>query len=192
MQLTFFQPPGSAKDEETIKRLRHYLTKCGIHFFSYKNKLSDCKNAKQEIEVLKNQLKEVGIEGIPSLEKCAAIKKKLDLQREVQGLDTSLIIGGGRPTRQRAAARPTYAVDISSEEEESSSAEDDEEDDEEEEEEDEEEEGENKNEEESNEKDEPAPKKKAVRKAKIESDDDVEEFEDDDISNDEYEVIDNN
>lgn len=116
----------------------------------------------------------MGIEGNPSLEKCAAIKRKRDLQKEVEGLDTSLIIEEkGRPSRarQRAASKPTYVIENDSSEEEEE--EDDDEDD------DDDEVVEEESAEESSAGEEPAPKKQRSRKAKLESDEE---------ESDEYEV----
>jgi hypothetical protein len=123
------------------------------------------------------------MQGKPSLEKCAAIKKKRDLQKEVEGLDTSLIIEneGGRRSRGRSvtANRPSYVVDKDTSEEEVESEDDDEND-----------EGENENESSDVSEQEEATKKKQVKKTKVESDDDaVEEPEEEETSADEYEVI---
>jgi hypothetical protein len=69
-------------------------------------------------------LKELGMEGKPSLDKCEAIKKERELKAELDSLDTSLILDtetkGGRSTRLRnkAQSRPSYAIDIETSEEE--------------------------------------------------------------------------
>lgn len=142
---------------------------CGSHFLSVAKKTAQCQSAKEEINVLKDYLKELGLEGKPSLEKCAAIKRKRDLQKEVEGLDTSLIIEEeGRPsrTRQRAASKPSYVIEKDSSEE----SEEDDDDDEE------EEDGEEESGEESVE-EEPLPKKRSSKKSKIESDDESDEYE---------------
>ena len=75
-------------------------------------------------------LREAGLEGAPTNEKCTVIKNKRALQKEVDGLDTSLIIDDGkRPSRQRTV-KPVYTAEPDSsdeeeDEEEQSSEEDD-------------------------------------------------------------------
>lgn len=162
--------------------MKNYVSKCGIAIISISKKLAQCASAKDEIKLLNDILHEAGLRGTPTLEKCAAIKQKRDLQKEVEGLDTSLIIkdGGGRSTRTRQrGSKPVYTVDVPSSEEE----EEEEEDEESSEEDDEEEEAYSEDDAKSDD-GEPAKKKspkKSSKKSKARSDDDEsEDFSDED------------
>ncbi|KAI8335224.1 hypothetical protein BD560DRAFT_414172 [Blakeslea trispora] len=117
---------GSEKDEDTIKKLKQFISKCGVRKV-WSKELADCKNAKAEIAKLKNMLEELGVHGRPTIEKCEAIKKERELKAELDSLDTSLIINqdNERPTRasrNRSVRKPTYTIDAAtdSEEEEAS------------------------------------------------------------------------
>ncbi|OBZ84077.1 hypothetical protein A0J61_07878 [Choanephora cucurbitarum] len=106
--------PGSEKDEDTIKRLKQFISKCGVRKV-WSKELADCKNTREEIAKLKNMLKDLGVHGRPSIEKCEAIKRERELKAELDSLDTSLIIdqANERPTRRsrNAVGKPNYTID---------------------------------------------------------------------------------
>jgi hypothetical protein len=80
--------------------------------------------------LLNKVLYDAGLRGTPTVEKLAAIKHKRAIQKEIEGLDTSLIIDSGdrRATRTRQRnTKPTYAVVAESSEEEEGEEEDEEE-----------------------------------------------------------------
>lgn len=107
--------------------MKNYVSKCGIALISISKKLAQCATAKEEVSLLNDILHEAGLRGPPTLDKCAAIKHKRDLQKEVEGLDTSLIIkdSESRSTRTRQrAAKPVYTVDAPSSEDEEEEEED--------------------------------------------------------------------
>lgn len=56
-------------------------------------------NEKQSIAKIQGILKELGIEGKPSLEQCKAIKAKREFEAELREIDTSNIIEGKRRNR---------------------------------------------------------------------------------------------
>lgn len=56
-------------------------------------------NEKQSIAKIQGILKELGIEGKPSLEQCKAIKARREFEAELREIDTSNIIEGKRRNR---------------------------------------------------------------------------------------------
>ncbi|KAG1494543.1 hypothetical protein G6F47_009243 [Rhizopus delemar] len=83
--------PYSAKNEETIKRLKGFINKCGVRKV-WSRELAGCNSARAEINRLQTILKELGVEGRPSNEKCQAVKRERELKKEFESLDTSNII----------------------------------------------------------------------------------------------------
>ncbi|GAN03956.1 transcriptional regulator [Mucor ambiguus] len=111
---------ATTKDEETVKRLKQFINKCGVRKV-WAKELNDCKDTTAEISKLKAMLEELGVHGRPTLEKCEAVKKERELKAELDSLDTTLIINeASRRTRTRNSSqnRPSYAVDASSSDEE--------------------------------------------------------------------------
>lgn len=101
-------------DEAEIKRLQGWLVKCGIRkVWSRDPELSACDSSKEKIKVLKNMLKDVGMDGKYSNEKAAAIKEKREFEKDLAAIQEGELAWGkttevtttGRPSR-RAAARP--------------------------------------------------------------------------------------
>ncbi|KAG1375978.1 hypothetical protein G6F61_008001 [Rhizopus arrhizus] len=132
--------PYSAKNEETIKRLKGFINKCGVRKV-WSRELAGCNSARAEINRLQTILKELGVEGRPSNEKCQAVKRERELKKEFESLDTSNIIkdddeeeeSNSRRTRRRnATQKRNYKLDELSESEGQEENDDDEENDEEE------------------------------------------------------------
>ncbi|XP_029138900.1 HIRA-interacting protein 3 [Protobothrops mucrosquamatus] len=102
---------GKNKDLPTIQRLKHFIRECGA-WRNYKKLLADCHSDKAQIEVLKEQLKGLGMKGTPSLAKCKAIKKKREDEAEMASLDINNIIASeGRPKRRNVwslYSKPQY------------------------------------------------------------------------------------
>ncbi|KAH7356345.1 hypothetical protein BKA66DRAFT_574622 [Pyrenochaeta sp. MPI-SDFR-AT-0127] len=101
-------------DEAEIKRLQGWLVKCGIRkVWSRDPELSACDTSKDKIRVLKNMLKDVGMDGKYSNEKAATIKEKREFAKDLAAIQEGELAWGkttevtttGRPSR-RAAARP--------------------------------------------------------------------------------------
>ncbi|XP_061446054.1 HIRA-interacting protein 3 isoform X2 [Rhineura floridana] len=92
----------SGKNEEhpSIRRLKRYIRECGVHR-NYKKLLVGCRSRKAQVEVLKQELENLGLKGTPSLAKCKALKQKREEAAEVASLDLSNIITTeGRPRRR--------------------------------------------------------------------------------------------
>ncbi|ORY94053.1 hypothetical protein BCR43DRAFT_353774 [Syncephalastrum racemosum] len=81
----------SSKSEDTIQRLKGFINKCGVRKI-WSKELKDCKTSKQQIDKLKSILESLGVHGRPTLQKCKEAKAELELKREIESLDTSLII----------------------------------------------------------------------------------------------------
>ncbi|KAH9874135.1 hypothetical protein IAQ61_004764 [Plenodomus lingam] len=101
-------------DQAKIKELQGWLVKCGIRkVWSRDPELSKCNTAKEKIVVLRNMLKDVGMEGKFSVEKAAKIKEQREFAKDLEAIQegemawgkTSEVTSTGRPSR-RAAARP--------------------------------------------------------------------------------------
>ncbi|KAL1926615.1 hypothetical protein VTP01DRAFT_5510 [Rhizomucor pusillus] len=96
-----------SQSDETIKRLKMYINKCGVRK-SWQKELAGCKTKKDQIDKLKSILEDLGVEGRPTLEKCQKVKAERELKAEIESLDTSNILrdnGGGRKTRQTSKKR---------------------------------------------------------------------------------------
>lgn len=65
----------------------------------YRKKELDGLNEKQSIAKIQGILRELGIEGKPSLEQCKAIKARREFEAELREIDTSNIIEGKRRNR---------------------------------------------------------------------------------------------
>jgi hypothetical protein len=108
--------PKAADDPDAaeVKRLQGWLVKCGIRkVWSRDPELSKCDTAKDKIRVLKNMLKDVGMDGRYSDEKAAKIKEQREFAKDLEAIKegelawgkTNEVTATGRPSR-RAAARP--------------------------------------------------------------------------------------
>ncbi|CAO2652215.1 Nn.00g004980.m01.CDS01 [Neocucurbitaria sp. VM-36] len=101
-------------DEAEVKRLQGWLVKCGIRkIWSKDPELSKCDTTKEKIKVLKNMLKEAGMDGKYSNEKAAKIKEQREFAKDLAAIQEGELAWGkaievtatGRPSR-RAAAKP--------------------------------------------------------------------------------------
>lgn len=53
-------------EEKAVSRLKHYIALCGVRP-NYKKLFEGCHSVKAKVALLKNQLKELGVEGQQSL-----------------------------------------------------------------------------------------------------------------------------
>ncbi|XP_077170671.1 HIRA-interacting protein 3 [Paroedura picta] len=91
---------AKGEDHPAVQRLKRYIRECGARR-NYKKLLMGCRSRKAQLEVLKQELENLGLKGTPSLAKCKALKKKLEEAAEVASLDLSNIITTeGRPRRR--------------------------------------------------------------------------------------------
>ncbi|KAI9197428.1 uncharacterized protein BJ171DRAFT_570665 [Polychytrium aggregatum] len=89
----------SEQQAATIRNLQNYVGKCGVKKFWAREYAG--MNGAERIRRLKEILKELGIEGRPTLSQCEKIKKKIEWQKEQESLDLSNIIESGTRTRAR-------------------------------------------------------------------------------------------
>ncbi|XP_029945153.1 HIRA-interacting protein 3-like [Salarias fasciatus] len=97
---------GSSKSEKSgdraINRLKRYIALCGVKK-NYKKLLDDCRSTKSKVAVLKKELEDLGVHGVPSIKKCKRVKKKREEAQELAALDVNNIITTkGRPKRRGA------------------------------------------------------------------------------------------
>ena len=76
--------------ENTIERLKGYINKCGVRKV-WKRELYDL-NEKAQIARLDAILRELGMEGRPTLEKCKAIKERREFEEELRALDPQNVL----------------------------------------------------------------------------------------------------
>ncbi|XP_069044460.1 HIRA-interacting protein 3 isoform X2 [Lepisosteus oculatus] len=100
---------GRARDRGTeehksISRLKRYIALCGVRR-NYKRLLEGCKSVKSKVNVLRQQLEDLGVKGNPSIEKCKRARVRRERAQELAELDLSNIIETqGRPRRRAASA----------------------------------------------------------------------------------------
>ncbi|XP_048373952.1 HIRA-interacting protein 3 [Sphaerodactylus townsendi] len=88
------------EDHPSVQRLKRYIWECGVRR-NYKKLLMGCRSRKAQLEVLKQELENLGLKGTPTLAKCKALKKKREEAAEMASLDVSNIITTeGRPRRR--------------------------------------------------------------------------------------------
>ena len=98
---------AAAPADDRVAKLKMYISKCGVRKVWAKELAG--MSEKQQVSKLEAYLKdELGMEGRPSLDKCKAIKAKLELKKELADIDTSLIISEGRPSRRKVRKSPLF------------------------------------------------------------------------------------
>ncbi|KAJ8656627.1 hypothetical protein O0I10_007704 [Lichtheimia ornata] len=105
--------------EESIKRLKMYINKCGVRKV-WQKELADCKTMKDQVEKLKKILADLGVEGRPTLEKCQKVKAEREIKAEVDSLDTENIIESTsrRATRSQGPKRKRRVIESDDEDDE--------------------------------------------------------------------------
>lgn len=103
---------GKSAKEASIDRLKGYIVKCGVRK-RWKKELEGL-NETQSVLRLEQILRELGMEGRPTLEKCKDIKARKEFEEEMKALDPSNVIDtrlrhgsgeadvGARKSRERA------------------------------------------------------------------------------------------
>ncbi|KAM4535211.1 adenine nucleotide translocase lysine N-methyltransferase [Fundulus diaphanus] len=83
---------GGSKDEEkAVVRLKRYIALCGA-WRNYRKLLDGCRSTRSKVAVLKQELKDLGVHGNPSIEKCKKIRLKREEAQELAELDVNNII----------------------------------------------------------------------------------------------------
>jgi hypothetical protein len=107
-------PQADDPDAAEVKRLQGWLVKCGIRkVWSRDPQLSACSTLKEKIRVLRDMLKDAGMDGKYSNEKAAKIKEQREFAKDLEAIQegemawgkTNEVTATGRPSR-RAAAKP--------------------------------------------------------------------------------------
>ncbi|XP_059895806.1 HIRA-interacting protein 3-like isoform X2 [Gadus macrocephalus] len=94
----------ATEENKAVLRLKRYISLCGARR-NYKKLFEGCGSIRSKVSVLKKELEDLGIEGLPSIEKCKKARKKLEEAKELAELDVSNIITTqGRPTRRGPSA----------------------------------------------------------------------------------------
>ncbi|CAO3653281.1 unnamed protein product [Cunninghamella echinulata] len=109
-------------EDDTIKRLKSYVYKCGIRKV-WQREFADCSTKRAQIKKLHKILKDLGIEGRPSIEKCQKIKAERELKAEIDSLNTENILDDindkGKPslrsTRTSSKRRAIRSIEENSE-----------------------------------------------------------------------------
>ncbi|PVU92365.1 hypothetical protein BB561_003873 [Smittium simulii] len=81
---------SDSKDSVAITNLKKYVNKCGVRKVWAKEFKDTTK--KYQLDYLKNLLESLGVQGRPTLAKCAQIKAKRELQTELDDLNVENII----------------------------------------------------------------------------------------------------
>uniref|UniRef100_A0A182N6R5 Uncharacterized protein n=1 Tax=Anopheles dirus TaxID=7168 RepID=A0A182N6R5_9DIPT len=105
---------GSQGSTRSVQQMKEFLKTAGFRHMRYQKLWQGCYTNHDRAEAILRFLQSHGLQGEPTFEKCRELRKEIQLQREVEVLDTSVIIGGGegRVTRQRIkkVAEPTTTV----------------------------------------------------------------------------------
>ncbi|XP_035891105.1 HIRA-interacting protein 3-like isoform X1 [Anopheles stephensi] len=88
----------------SVHRMKEYLKMAGFRHMRYQKLWQGCETNHDRAEAILRFLQAHGLQGEPTDEKCRELRKEIQLKKEVEVLDTSVIIGSGegRVTRQRA------------------------------------------------------------------------------------------
>ncbi|ETV71117.1 hypothetical protein H257_13515 [Aphanomyces astaci] len=118
--------PSSAKSSSTgLESLKQLAKIAGVLAPGLYKKLRDATSVADAEGILRDRLDQVGVTWggkYPNRNDMNALKKKKDLERELDGIDTRFILGSSRSTRQsRGAAAFTPAVAIAVESDEAAS-----------------------------------------------------------------------
>ncbi|GAB5586152.1 hypothetical protein Unana1_01052 [Umbelopsis nana] len=103
-----------SKSDETIKRLKSYISKCGVRKI-WSKELADCDTASSQIARLKSILQDLGVHGRPTLEKCEKVKSERELKAEIDSLSTENIITTDK-RRTRSVVPAEYLAEDNTEE----------------------------------------------------------------------------
>eukprot|EP00123_Amoebidium_parasiticum_P002784 comp14070_c1_seq1/m.9933 comp14070_c1_seq1/g.9933 ORF comp14070_c1_seq1/g.9933 comp14070_c1_seq1/m.9933 type:complete len:355 (-) comp14070_c1_seq1:294-1358(-) len=85
------------KGSDRVEKLKRYIRECGV-IKPYSRILAG-KTDKQQVNTLMEILKELGVEGQPTLKKCKEIKERREELKELADLQTDNILSGPRRTR---------------------------------------------------------------------------------------------
>ncbi|CAG8603009.1 2987_t:CDS:2 [Dentiscutata heterogama] len=90
-------------DEATIKELKAFIVKCGVRKV-WSRELADCDSISSQIDRLNKILSDLGIKGRPTLEKCKKIRKRRELEAELNSMDVGNIVSDDIKEGRKARA----------------------------------------------------------------------------------------
>ncbi|KAI9279704.1 hypothetical protein BC943DRAFT_340424 [Umbelopsis sp. AD052] len=105
---------AESKSEETIKRLKSYINKCGVRKI-WSKELAGCETANSQIARLQSILRDLGVEGRPTVEKCEKIRSERELKAEIDSLSRDNILALEKRAT-RSVVPPVDAVEDTTEE----------------------------------------------------------------------------
>lgn len=96
----------SPSSDRSVQAMREYLKIAGFKHVKFHKLWEGCKSNQERANAILRLMQEKGLEGEPTVAKCKELRKQLQMEREAQVLDTSLIIdsGEGRITRRSKRA----------------------------------------------------------------------------------------
>ncbi|XP_039446832.1 protein IWS1 homolog [Culex pipiens pallens] len=92
----------SPSSDRSVQAMREYLKIAGFKHVKFHKLWEGCKSNQERANAILRLMQDKGLEGEPTVAKCRELRKQLQMEREAQVLDTSLIIdsGEGRITRR--------------------------------------------------------------------------------------------
>lgn len=75
--------------------MREYLKIAGFKHVKFHKLWEGCKSNQERANAILRLMQDKGLEGEPTVAKCRELRKQLQMEREAQVLDTSLIIDSG-------------------------------------------------------------------------------------------------
>ncbi|CAG8570396.1 10491_t:CDS:2 [Cetraspora pellucida] len=90
-------------EEATIKELKAFIVKCGVRKV-WSKELADCDTISSQIDRLNKILRDLGIKGRPTLEKCNRVRKRRELEAELNSMDVGNIVSDDIKEGRKARA----------------------------------------------------------------------------------------
>ncbi|XP_062561637.1 protein PFC0760c-like isoform X2 [Armigeres subalbatus] len=99
--------PHSPSNDRSVQAMKEYLKIAGFKNVKFHKLWEGCKSNQERANAILRLMQEKGLEGEPTIAKCRELRKQLQMEREAQVLDTSLIIDSGEGRITRRSARNT-------------------------------------------------------------------------------------
>lgn len=102
----------SPSNDRSVQAMKEYLKIAGFKNVKFHKLWEGCKSNQERANAILRLMQEKGLEGEPTIAKCRELRKQLQMEREAQVLDTSLILdaGEGRTTRRSLRRAPSQAA----------------------------------------------------------------------------------
>ncbi|XP_001659709.2 protein IWS1 homolog [Aedes aegypti] len=102
-----YKSPHSPSNDRSVQAMKEYLKIAGFKNVKFHKLWEGCKSNQERANAILRLMQEKGLEGEPTIAKCRELRKQLQMEREAQVLDTSLIIDSGEGRITRRSARNT-------------------------------------------------------------------------------------